>query len=219
MPLDTVAVAKQVLVWLDAHAPRADRRLRRRPQLLVVARPRRSARAGADAADGHRDPQLAAREERVPRHEPAAGRRELDLPAAHGGARAREDRPHQRAAAVEPAGRADVRLRVLGHRARAAALRAAHRGPRSRELRLLARPSVPGAGDHHRHVGRRRIAADGLGRHHAGQMALRLLRPVSRSPTPMPSAKCSRRSGAASSAPSASGGKAWAAASRSSRRS
>ena len=44
--------------------------------------------------------------------------------------------------------------------------------------RLLARPSADGAGDHHRHVGRRRNAADGLGRHDARQVALRLLRAV-----------------------------------------
>ena len=116
----------------DAHAARVDDRVRRRPQPLLGAAPGRGARAGPDAADRHRDPQLAAREERVPRHEPAAGGRELDLPAPDGRARAREDRPHQRAAAVEPAGSARVRLRVLGHRARAVAVGAARRGRRAR---------------------------------------------------------------------------------------
>ena len=162
----------------DVDAARVDARLRHRSQLRLGAAARRGAGAGADAANRHRDPQLAAREERVPRHEPAAGRRELDLPAPHGGAGARENRPDERAATVESAGRAHVRLRVLGHRPGAIAVRAPQRRLRPRAPGLLACPSAGCAGDHHRHVGMRRIAADGIRRHDARQMALRLLRAV-----------------------------------------
>ena len=82
-----------MLVWLTLALLALDGRLRRRPRHRVrCAGARVPARARAAAADRPRDPQLAAREERVPRHQPAAGRRELDLPAAHGGARAREVR-------------------------------------------------------------------------------------------------------------------------------
>ena len=131
-PADTVLVAKQVLVWLTltllvltlvygvVHGVAWSRRRRGAPSPVLVPH------------DGSRDPQLAAREERVPRHQPAAGRRELDLPAADGGARAREGGPHQRAAPVEPPRRAALRLRDLGPRARAAAVRAARRRARCR---------------------------------------------------------------------------------------
>jgi hypothetical protein len=105
---------KQVLVWLTITllgltliygAVHGIAYLRRR-----AARRRR-----ARAADRPCDPQLAAREERVPRHQPAAGGRELDLPAAHGGARAREVGPHERAAAVAaPAPRASSITPIWG---------------------------------------------------------------------------------------------------------
>ena len=131
-PADSVLVAKQVLVWLTL-------------LLLVLSlvygvvhglswlqRRPRAAYSGADSADRSRDSQLAPREERISRHRRAAGRRELDIPAAHGRARAGEVGTHQRAPPVEPPGGAPVRLRDLGTGARAAAVGTAQRRHRQR---------------------------------------------------------------------------------------
>jgi hypothetical protein len=90
-------VAKQVLVWLTltllsltvVYGSSTD---------FVGEASRRRAASGAHAANRPRDPQLAPREERLYGHRSTAGGRELDLSAAHGGARAREVRPHERAA-------------------------------------------------------------------------------------------------------------------------
>ena len=178
----------------------------------------RRAAAGAGAADRPRDPQLAAREERVPRHQPAAGGRELDLPAAHGGARARQVRPHERAASVAAAGRAHLRLRDLGPRARAAALGAAGHGPRARELAFwLGHPLVAPmliTGD----VDSGRGAAHRVDRHDARQVAVRRLPAVLDLGRVCARATRARSSTARCDARCGSGGKAWAAASRCSRR-
>ena len=87
----------------DRRVPRARRRLPRRARPRLRAPPSVERAFVADAADRPRDPQLAPRAQRVPRHQPAAGGRVVDLPAADGRARAREVGPHERAAAVAPA--------------------------------------------------------------------------------------------------------------------
>ena len=176
-PADTILVAQAGAGVADAHAAR---RSRSSTASCTASRTCAGAAAraqlGARAADRSRDPQLAAREERVPRHQPAAGGRELDLPAAHGRARAREVGPHERAAAVASPGRAHLRLRDLGTRARAAAVGAARRSascPASIAYwlghPLLAPVLIT------RDLGPDRGAAHRLARHDARQVAVRRL--------------------------------------------
>ncbi len=100
----------------DAGADRARRGVRHRARGRLRAPAHGAGRFRAAAADRSRDPELAPREERVHGHQPAAGGCELDLPAAHGGARARQVRAHQRAATVAQARRAALRLCDLGTR-------------------------------------------------------------------------------------------------------
>ena len=132
MPLDTVAVAKQVLVWLTltllaltlvygiVHSFASARRRGMAPMQSLMPQTDIAIlnwRREKSVFLGTNQPQ-----------EDASWIFQL----AHGGAGAREDRPDERAAAVEPAGRAHVRLRVLGHRPRAAPVRAPQRRLRAR---------------------------------------------------------------------------------------
>ena len=184
-PADTSLVAKQVLVWLTltllaltvvygvVHGIAWTRRRGVAPD------------AGARAADRSRDPQLAAREERVPRHQPAAGRRELDLPVAHGGTRAREIRPHQRAAAVEsPRARGCSITRSGASCSRCCCPNCAARASCPTALAFwLGHPLVAPVLITGTWIADRG-AADRVARHHAGQVALRRATSSSRSPTP-----------------------------------
>ena len=111
--------------------------------------------------------------------ESAAGGRELDLPAAHGGARARENRPHERAATLEPArARGCSTTRSGASCWRYCCPSSAARGscPTTRRYwlghPLVAPMMITGTWI------RDRNAADGLARHDARQVALRLLSAV-----------------------------------------
>ena len=103
--------------------------------------------------------------------------------------RTSEPRPWQRLA------RAAVRLRDLGPRAGAAAVRAARRR-RACPSRccVLARPSAARAGADHRHLDSDRGAADRVAADDARQVAVRLLSCSSRSPMPTRGATCGRSS-------------------------
>ena len=151
-PADTILVAKQVLVWLTitllgltliygaVHGIAYMRRRRGSPGAGSCRRPTsRSSTGGARKACSSA---------------PTSRRRiELDLPVAHGRARARQVGPHQRAASVAAPCRAHLRLCDLGSRARAPAVGAARPRPCCRAtsrsgsaIRWSRRCSSPAAG-------------------------------------------------------------------------
>ena len=138
----------------DAHAARADARSTASCTASRACAGAARRRAVAGAADRPRDPQLAAREERVPRHQPAAGGRELDLPAAHGRARAREVRaaPASRGRGIGSP-RASSTTRSGASCSRCCSRSCAAPGLVPRRRRVLARPSAARADAHHRDAG------------------------------------------------------------------
>ena len=175
-PADAVLVAKQVLVWLTLTlvalavvygVVHAVSYMRRRAHALV---------AGPAAADRSRDPQLAAREERVPRaptsrRRTRAGSSSCAWPSSSARSRAA---PASRGPGTGSR-RACSTTRSGASCSRCCCPSCKGMGLVPEELAYCARPSADRADRHHRDVDSDRGAADRRARLDAGQVAVRRL--------------------------------------------